>query len=104
VLIRDYKSKCIDVCAKYPSFVVDAMITEVYAPREGLLLAHYLGCNCFTIQSNNTEVMESMKEGGSSATAALLIFYDCNMLASCFRKTSFEPELICSWLSTKIKK
>jgi hypothetical protein len=42
------------------------------------------------MQSDNSEVVETMKEGGFSATAAAAIFYDCNILASSFAKVSYE--------------
>jgi hypothetical protein len=70
--------------------VADVMTAEAYAFREGLLLAQYMGCNRFTIQSDNTEVVETMNDGGFSATAAIAIFYDCNLLVSGFSKVNFE--------------
>ena len=36
------------------------MTAEAYAMREGLLLAQHIGCNHFTIQSDNTEVVNAM--------------------------------------------
>jgi hypothetical protein len=70
--------------------VADVMTAKAYALREGLLLAQYMGCNQFTVQSNNTEVVQTMNDGGFSATAATAIFYDCNLLASGFSKVNFE--------------
>jgi hypothetical protein len=49
-----------------------------------------MGCNRFTIQSDTTEVVQTMNDGGFSATTATPIFYDCNLLASGFSKVNFE--------------
>jgi hypothetical protein len=40
------------------------MMDEGYAPREGLRLAQHMGRNRFIIQSNNSLVVETMREGG----------------------------------------
>jgi hypothetical protein len=49
-----------------------------------------MGCNRFTIQSDNTEVVQTRNDGGFSGTAATSIFYDCNLLSSGFSKVNFE--------------
>jgi hypothetical protein len=71
-------------------FMADTMTAEAYAFREGLLLSQHMGCNRFTIQSDNSDVVHTMKDGGFSATAVAAIFYDCNILISGFAKVLVE--------------
>ena len=40
---------------------------EVYALREGLLLAQHIGCQWLIIHSDCLEVVDTMKQGGVSA-------------------------------------
>jgi hypothetical protein len=56
--------------------MADAMTTEAYALRERILIAQHIRCNKFTIQSDNLEIMEAMKDGGFTATAVASILYD----------------------------
>jgi hypothetical protein len=37
---------------------------EAYTHREGRCLAQQVGCNRFIIQSDNTQVIETMQDGG----------------------------------------
>lgn len=39
-------------------------MVEVYALKEGMMLAHVIGCNVLIIQSDYMEVVETMKDGG----------------------------------------
>jgi ribonuclease HI len=89
-IIRDYKGNFIAASTKNLPFVADPMMAEAYAVQEGLLLAQKFGCNRLIIQSDNMEVVDTMKEGGFSATSAAAIFYDCNIMAAGFVKVSFE--------------
>jgi ribonuclease HI len=90
IVIRDYRGKFTAAPTKELPFVADAMIVEAYALREGLCLAQHIGCNRFVVQSDNILVVESMRHGGFSATAAATIFRDCNIVTSGFNKVTFE--------------
>ena len=90
VIVRDFKGHFVAAQVTTLPFVADAMTAEAYALREGLCLAQYLCCNRFILQSDNVEVVTTMKEGGFSATSAAAIFHDCATLASGFDKITFE--------------
>jgi hypothetical protein len=74
VIIRGHKGKYIVALTKDLPFMADTMTAEAYAFREGLLLAQHMGCNRFTIQSDNSDVVHTiMKDGGFLATAVAAI-------------------------------
>jgi hypothetical protein len=77
VIIRDAGGGFVAAATKFLSHVVDAQLVEAYAMKEGLLLAQHIVCNSFILQSDCLEVVETMKEGGFSATAAAAIFDEC---------------------------
>jgi hypothetical protein len=56
--------------------MADAMTAEAYALREGILIAQYIRCNKFTIQSDILETVEAVKDGGFTATVVASILYD----------------------------
>ena len=87
---RDSNGKFMIACCKELHFVADPFMAEAYALREGICLAQYLGSHKFIIQSDNVQVIETMLEGGFSATSSSAIFDDCRILASGFREISFE--------------
>jgi ribonuclease HI len=70
--------------------VVDAHMAEAYAFREGLTLAQRIGANNFIIQTDCAQVVETMKQGGFSATASAAIYDDCIILWSGFGVVSVE--------------
>jgi ribonuclease HI len=70
--------------------VVDAPMAEAYALREGLVLAQRIGCNNFSIQTDCVQVVETMQNGGFSATSSAAIFDDCTILWSGFGSVSIE--------------
>jgi hypothetical protein len=45
-------------------FVTDSHMAEAYAPREGLRQAQQIGSDKFNLQSNNIQMIETMKNGG----------------------------------------
>lgn len=73
----------IDMCA-------DALSAEAMALRWCLSLAQTVGCNKLIINSDNLEVVETMKNGGRSMGIATAIFDDCYNLACEFPRTVFE--------------
>jgi hypothetical protein len=54
VIARDHAEKFVGACCKDLLFVADAFMGEAYALREGLSLAHFLGCNKIVIQPDNS--------------------------------------------------
>jgi hypothetical protein len=65
-------------------------MAEEYAFREGLILAQRIGCNNFIIQTDCVQVVETMQNGGFSATSSAAIFDDCIILWSGFGSVSIE--------------
>ena len=47
------------------------------ALRFGLILAQKAGCNRLIINSDNMEVIDTVKNGGHSAGASAIVFDDC---------------------------
>jgi hypothetical protein len=64
-------------------------MVEVYAPREGLIFARFLGCNKIVIQSDSSQVIDTTKEEGYSATSSA-IFDDCKVLVIGVSDITFE--------------
>ena len=67
-------------------YCADALTAEAVALRFGLLLAQKTGCNRLIINSDNTEVIATMNNGGQSAGAAAAIFEDCFLWPVIFLK------------------
>ncbi|KAI4997390.1 hypothetical protein ZWY2020_052732 [Hordeum vulgare] len=65
-------------------------MAEALALKFGLTLAQKAGCNRLIINSDNSEVIEIMKDGGRSAGAPAAIFDDCFHYACDFVATRFE--------------
>ena len=49
-----------------------------------------MGCNRLTINSDNMEVIDTMKNGGQLAGVAAVVFEDCYFMACDFPLTRFE--------------
>ena len=99
VVLRDDKGTFIvggnwkiDCCA-------DVLTAEAMALRFGLILAQKAGCNCLIINSDNMEVIGTMKNGGQSAGVAATVFKDCYFMACDFLLTRFEH---CNRVANKI--
>ena len=60
------------------------------ALRFGLTLAQKAGCNRLIVNSDNTEVIDTMKNGGQSAGAVTVVFDDCYFMSCEFTITRFE--------------
>ena len=52
VVIPDEYSKFLGAAQRYLAHVVNAIMAEAYALRDGFELAKYIGCNRFIIESN----------------------------------------------------
>jgi len=59
-------------------------MVEAYALKEGSILAQHIGCNRLIIQSNCMEVVETMKDGGVSATSTADLYDECITVRSDF--------------------
>jgi hypothetical protein len=78
--LRDANGAFIAAAYNYIEHVVDAPTADVHTLREGLLQAQHIGCSCIIIQSDYLEVVETMKQGGFSATAGAPIYDKCKIL------------------------
>ncbi|XBI76598.1 hypothetical protein VPH35_069815 [Triticum aestivum] len=58
--------------------------------RFGLLLAQKAGSNRLVVNSDNMEVIDTMKNGGHTVGAAGAVFDDCYLLACDFSLVRFE--------------
>jgi hypothetical protein len=65
-------------------------MAEAYAFREGLTLAQRIGANNFIIQTDCVQVVDTMKQGGFSATSSAAIYDDCIIMWSGFGAVSVE--------------
>jgi ribonuclease HI len=90
VVIRDSSGSCIAAMQTFLAHVVDAPMAEAYAFRDGLTLAQQIGVHNFTVQTDCAQVVETMKNGGFSATSSAAIYDDCTTLWSGFGKVSIE--------------
>jgi hypothetical protein len=90
VVIRDYIGQCIAASQIFLPHVVDAPMDEAYTFREGLVLVQQIGSNNFIVQTDCVQVIDTMKDGGFSATTSATIYDDCNMLWSGFDNVSIE--------------
>jgi ribonuclease HI len=90
VVIRDCTGGCIACLQTFLPHVVDAPMVEAYAFRDGLTLAQQIGIQNFTIQTDCAQVVETMKNGGFSATSSAVIYDDCMILWSGFGNVSVE--------------
>lgn len=70
--------------------MADAPTAEVLALKEGLLLAQHIGCNEFNIHSDCLEVVETMRQGGYSASVGAPIYDECAQLWQEFLSISIE--------------
>ena len=90
VVIRDDKGNFIVGGNWKIQYCADSLTAEALALGFGLLLAQKMGCNRLIINSDNMDVIDTMKNGGESAGAAVEIFKDCFFMACDFPQTSFE--------------
>jgi ribonuclease HI len=117
-VIRDARGSFIAAAAKYYEHVFDAHMAEAMALREGLTLAQQVGCSRLLIQSDCAEVVETIKQGGLSATASVPIYDECaqlwqefvsisiehcnreaNSVADKIARMTMESKLSCNWVN-----
>jgi hypothetical protein len=85
-IIRDLRGKFVAAACTMILFVADSMMAEAYAPREGLCLAQHIGCKKIIIQSDNSQVIDIMLDGGFTTT----IFNDCIIITLGFNQVEFQ--------------
>jgi hypothetical protein len=76
-VIRDSTGGVIATSHSYIPHTIDAATTEAYALRDGLLLAQQIGCTRVEFQYDRMDVVNTMQDGGFSATAAAAIYDEC---------------------------
>ena len=69
-IIRDCSGGALAAAHSFVPHLIDAPMAEAYALKEGLMLAQYIGCNRLIVQSDCMEVVQTMENGGFSATSA----------------------------------
>ncbi|KAI5003277.1 hypothetical protein ZWY2020_030437 [Hordeum vulgare] len=89
-VLRDGKGRFIAGGNNKIDHCTNVLMVEVLALKFGLTLVQKVGCNRLIINSDNMEVIETMKDGGRSAGAAVAIFDDCFRYACDFVATRFE--------------
>jgi len=79
-VIRDASGGFIAAAHSFLPHVLDAAMAEVSALRDGLLLAQQIGCYRLEVQADCLEVVNTMLDGGFSATASAPIFDECSQI------------------------
>ena len=89
-VLRDDKGRFIAGRNWKFDWCADVLTAEILALRFGLLFARMAGCNRLDLNSDNIEVINTIKNGGQSAGAAAAVFDDCYFLACDFPLSRFE--------------
>jgi len=116
-VIRDHTGSFVIAGARFFENILDAPMAETLALREGIILAQQIGCSKLLIQSDCSEVVETMKQGGFSATSSAAIYEECvqlwqeftsisiehcnreiNKVAHEIARVAFQSKLSCNWV------
>ena len=89
-IIRDHFGSFISAGRWNLQYVEDAATAEACALRDGLLLAGKIGCNKLMVESDCSDVVEVMQNGGNSLGAAAAIYEECTFLRRNFARVSFS--------------
>ena len=89
-IIRDSSGGMIAASNSFIPYLVDALMAEAFAFKEGLMLAQYIGGDQLIVQTNCMEVFEIMKSEGFIANPAAAIYDECTAVWSGFQKVSIE--------------
>uniref|UniRef100_A0A8R7NXV9 RNase H type-1 domain-containing protein n=1 Tax=Triticum urartu TaxID=4572 RepID=A0A8R7NXV9_TRIUA len=76
-VLRDHKGAFIAASNEQLEHVADAGMAEAYALGHGLLLAQQLGISKLVVESDCLEVINTMNNGGFTASGAVAIYSDC---------------------------
>ena len=77
VVLRDSSGKFLSAGNNVAGDCVDALMAEAIALRFGLNLAQSFGCSRLIINSDNSDVIAAMQDGGTFSGLAAAIFDDC---------------------------
>ena len=88
-VIRDHKGKFIAAANEKLRVCYDAFTAEAIAIRFGLNLARTTGCSKVEVNSDNSDVVEALREG-YSALVASAIFDDCYFMSLEFSHIVYE--------------
>ena len=116
-IIRDSSGSFIGARVNFFEHMADAATAEVTALKEGLILAQSLGCNRIRIHADCLEVVETMRQGGFTATISSPIYDDCilmwqdfvsisldhcnreaNCVADILARVALQEKLSCNWV------
>ena len=75
-------------CCGIP-FGLDPSTAEAHALRDGLILASQVGCNRIEVNSDCTDVIDVMANGGNSLGPAAAIYEECTHLCRNFSVVVF---------------
>jgi len=89
-IIRDSMGSFLGASVNYLEFMSDVITAEVNALREGLVLAQTMGCNRIRIQADCLEVVDTMRQGGFTATISGPIYEQCELMWLDFVSISLE--------------
>jgi ribonuclease HI len=89
-IIRDSSGEMITSTNNYIPQLVDALMMEAYALKEGMMLAEYIGGNRLIVQSDCMEVVEIIKNGGFMRNSAAAIYDECNIVWGGFQEISIK--------------
>lgn len=84
VVIRDDKGRFVGAGSKLIPFALDVATAEAQAVLDGIHLANQIGCQKLVIQSDCAGVIDTLEEGGFSATVAAPISEDIRIRVSSF--------------------
>lgn len=90
VIIRDWEGDFVAATNTFIPNVAEPHMAEVYALKEGLLLAQQVGASKVIVQSDCLMVVETMGNGGFSATSAAAIYDESYSLWREFGDISIE--------------
>ena len=89
-VIRDKKGKFIAACNACLDMVQDVLSAEALALKHGLFLAESMGCNRVAVSSDNSELIEIMKNERPPTGIAAAIYHDFFSMESDFVRIKYE--------------
>ena len=88
-ILRDHFGSIVSGGSWKLLFVEDDATAEACALCDGLLLAGEIGCNKLVVESDCSEVVEIMQNGGNSLGVTAAIYEECAFLCRSFARVSF---------------
>lgn len=89
-VLRDSAGNFIAASNNVVGVCMDVFMAEALALRFGLNLATSVGCNKLIINSDNTDLISAMQDGGNSSGTSAAILDDCYHMARDFLHVRFE--------------